>query len=76
MTELTTFDAAVERLRTVLAQVQAGAFAGAAVEPSLTSQGAVLARFQPIFAQDALPALQEDDVRDFLIFDNNKDWSG
>lgn len=71
-----TLSAGVERLRTVLAQVQAGAYAGAAVEPSLTAQAAVLARFQPIFAQDALPTLQEDDVRDFLILDNNKHWSG
>ncbi|HQY94826.1 MAG: endonuclease NucS domain-containing protein [Caldilinea sp.] len=76
MTEPSTFDAAVERLRTVLASVQTEAFAGAAFEPSLMAPAAVLARFQPIFAPTALPEMQEAGLRDFLIFDNNKHWSG
>ena len=36
-TEDNVLSSAVERLRTLLAQVQDGAFAGAAVEPSLTA---------------------------------------
>lgn len=76
MTESASFDAAVERLRTVLASVHAKMLDWAPVEPSLTAQAQVLARFEPIFAPAALLNLKEADVRDFLIYDNNKHWCG
>lgn len=36
----------------------------------------VLARFQPIFSADHLPALSADEFKSFLLFENNRHWTG
>ncbi|HQH70945.1 MAG TPA: endonuclease NucS [bacterium] len=42
------------------------------VEP----RDAVFARFQPLFSDDHIPALKEEEFRDFLLFENNHHWTG
>jgi len=34
----------------------------------------VLARYQPVFAPDAIPTLTEEEFRSFLLFENNHHW--
>lgn len=42
----------------------------------LGSRDEVLARFQPTFDKSHLPGLTEDEFRSFLLFENNRHWSG
>lgn len=36
----------------------------------------VFARFRPVFAEDHLPGLTKEELRDFLLFENNCHWTG
>jgi 5-methylcytosine-specific restriction protein B len=40
------------------------------------SRDPVIARFQPIFSEERLPHLTEADFKSFLLFANNKHWTG
>ncbi len=36
----------------------------------------VLARYQPIFSPEHVPRITEDELKSFLLFENNRHWSG
>jgi hypothetical protein len=75
MTDEVKFSAAVERLQQTFARVRAGQY-NLPLEPTLTQKSEVLDQFQPLFAPDHLPALTESEFRSFLLFKNNRHWSG
>jgi len=39
-------------------------------------RNAVLARFQPVFTQQHIPNISEEEFRSFLLFKNNRHWNG
>ncbi|MCB0018422.1 MAG: hypothetical protein KDE09_11570, partial [Anaerolineales bacterium] len=71
------FNDAVKTIREAWINVQAGLYA-APLEPAVaeSDKQEVLRRYQPIFTPDHLPRLTEAEFRSFLIFSNNKHWSG
>ena len=75
MTADAIFDAAVDRLHQTHLRIGSGDIP-LPVEPSVEAKQEVLARFQPLFAAAHLPDLTEAEFRDFLIFRNNRHWSG
>src|SRR5690606_19350420 len=68
-------DVAVARLHELQIRIKTDSL-DLPVEPSLTAKEEVLARFQPLFSADHLPLLTEEEFRSFLIFRNNRHWSG
>lgn len=68
-------DTAVARLHELQIRIKTDSL-DLPVEPSLTAKEEVLARFQPLFSADHLPLLTEEEFRSFLIFRNNRHWSG
>lgn len=69
------FVAAVEQLQAVQVGIESGAY-DTNLNPSIADRHAVLARFQPIFARAHLPELNPAEFRAFLMFRNNRHWSG
>lgn len=72
--DVTIWIPAVMRLREVHTKVQAGTY-NTRLQPSLTRQEEVLARFQPIFSPMALSSLTAEDFKSFLPFRSNLHWS-
>jgi len=66
---------AIERLQQVLLRLNSGGFE-TDVEPSTNAQAEVIAHFQPILSVDNLEQLTETDFRSFLLFRNNRHWTG
>jgi len=66
------FAPALGTLREALVELKRSELWGQIVEP----RDAVYARFQPIFQQDHIPKLTEDEIRPFFYIENNRHWSG
>lgn len=63
---------AITKLRGVLA----AANKNKQVKAVIDAKDVVLAQYQPVFALDHIPALTEDEFRGFLLFKNNRHWTG
>ena len=70
-----TLQLAVQRLRNVLIRLSSGGY-NDWDEPSVDAQAEVLDRFQPMFARAHLSRLGETEFRSFLMFRNNRHWTG
>lgn len=70
------FENAVGILRAVKARKFTGVRVRETIEERTAVRDQVLARFQPIFRPENLPALTEEQFRDFLIIKNNRHWKG
>ena len=46
------------------------------VKGIIAARDTVLARYQAVFAPDRLPLLTEDEFKGFLLFENNRHWTG
>lgn len=66
---------AVERLRQILLRLNAGGYETDIV-PSVGAQMDVLNRYQPVLMQSNLEQLTENEFRSFLMFRNNRHWTG
>jgi hypothetical protein len=71
MTNTGSYDSAVRQLRGILAT----ACHDEELAGLINGRDEVLGRFQPIFAVDHLPDLQEGEIKEFLQFKNNHHWS-
>lgn len=60
------------KLREALARAQNNPTFAEIVEP----RDAVFARYQPVFSVEHAPELTEEEVRSFLLLENNHHWSG
>jgi hypothetical protein len=70
--DIRSYDEAVAMLRRILAQLQATE----ELAKVARERDQVLARFQPIFAEEHLPQLRQDEFHAFLLLENNCHWSG
>lgn len=66
------YDLALEKFRKILINPEMKQEMRYVIE----SRDAVLARYQPLFKYENIPALSEDEFRSFLYFENNRHWSG
>ena len=66
------FDEAITRLRHINASVDQRPELSALIN----ARNAVLARYQPIFSPESLPNLSASDFQSFLLFKNNRHWTG
>jgi hypothetical protein len=62
----------IGKLREAAVSIVKTAIYNEVVEP----RDAVLARFQPIFSPEHLSAITEEEFRSFLLFENNRHWTG
>jgi len=63
---------AITKLRGVLA----AASKNKQIKAVIDAKDEVLAQYQPVFALEHIPALTEDEFRSFLLFKNNRHWTG
>jgi hypothetical protein len=64
------FQEAVARLRQVHVRQQPE------IEAIINARDEVIAHYQPMFSLDKIPTLTADDFQSFLLFKNNKHWTG
>jgi hypothetical protein len=60
------------RLRASVVAFQQSAMYQQIVQP----RDQVLARFQPLFVPDHIPSITADEFKSFLLFENNRHWTG
>jgi hypothetical protein len=65
-------DAAVTRLK----EVYASTGQARTIKDMAAARDLVLAHYQPIFSEEALPQLTASDFQSFLLFKNNRHWIG
>lgn len=73
MSEPRTYEAAVDSLRRLLAACRAGDAEWLELHGS---RDPVLARYAPMFTPARIPSISVEEFREFLMFRNNRHWSG
>ncbi len=68
-----TYQRALGRLREISRHVQSG---DPFYQQFLDAKDKVLAEYQPMFSQENIPKLTEEEFHNFLLFKHNKHWTG
>ncbi len=66
----------IDEAITQLKQINASRDQNPELKAIAEARDGVLARYQPIFSAEKLPELTEADFKSFLLFKNNRHWSG
>ncbi len=72
MAPSTVGESATERLRTALLKAEEDE----QVREIIAAKDRVLSRYGQVFAPEHVPLLTEDEFKGFLLFDNNRHWTG